>query len=518
MSDRPPESIVRPDGIMQDACQRLQQLSLKHPTEAEEELVVTLGAIMEAPPAPEILFPLLEDIRAPFCFVREAAVRHYLDKAPHLDSAEEAHFQHSIDAAQLMMRGYVFCARLEGTKSRAKASDEATWARQAATVLHRCLHYSAMVIFEHYRAKRELPPGTWSRHHSLFASANRLGLATLPIEDRVFDEVQTTHCQAAYALPLLAELARPYGRNPRDLNFIWSWSEQLAQEVRLAPVWQQSALAGHIVEFDQDAPPRPVQLVKPSKSTVRMDTSSVTGRIRQVLDKLAHGALPERLGLCPESVDNSRRLLAELLGLWSLEAPARQQPRTRQGSHARVCTGFAAIHHFVLGSETGAACLAQLKRLEGLEIHHHDEEWEVVDRCPTGIRLACSATNTRVANQQLIALRPDGSGSYLFGQVEWLKREQGGRLLAGIGIFPGTPQAVCVRMAPQVRGQKGLFVRAFVLRGESGLPEEASIFLPAGMPSSEGPVEMLYEECSLIRLGDEMARGLDFVQAGFTAL
>lgn len=518
MSDRLPEAILHPDGGVQAACLRLQELPLKHPTEAEEELVATLGAIMEAPPPPEILFPLLEDIRAPFCFVREAAVRHYLDKAPHLDSAEEAHFQHSIDAAQLMMRGYVFCARLEGTKSRAKSAEEANWTTQAATVLHRCLHYSAMVIFEHYRAKRELPSGTWSRHHSLFASANRLGLATLPIEDRIFDEVRTTHCQAAYAIPLLAELARPYGRNPRDLNFIWSWSEQIAQELRLTPIWQQSALAGHVVELDQDAPPRPVQLVQPNKSTVRMDTTSVTGRIRQVLDKLAHGALPERLGLCPESVDNSRRLLAELLGLWSLEAPARQQPRTRQGCHARICTGFAAIHHFVLGTEPGTACLAQLKRLEGLEIHHHDEEWEVIDRCPTGFRLACSATNTRLANQQLIALRPDGSGSYLFGQVEWLKREQCGRLLAGIGIFPGTPQAVCVRAAPLVRGQKGLFVRAFVLRSDTGLPEEASIFLPAGMQNGREAIEMLYEECSLIRLGNEIAHGLDFVQTGFAAL
>lgn len=503
----------------EEACRCLQYLPLAKPVDAEQELIRALDALLLAPPDPGDLFSLLEQIRGPLCFVREAAVRNYLGKAPHLDADEEAHFQRGIDSANLMLRSYLYCAGLEEADEPAGRAGKAPLAGETATVLQRCLHYSSMLIFEHYRAKRELPTGTWARHNRLFATAARRGIATLQVDDRIFDESRTSSCQAAFVTPLLVELARPYGRNAHDMNLIWRWAEQEAPEVEVQPLSNRSPAPAYAIELDQDAPLRPIKLIKGGRDTSQLKTAALTGHLRQILAKLAQGASPEHLGLCPENIEQSTRLLGQLATLWSLDTPQRREPRTPQGSHAQVCTGFHAMHHFLLGAESNAACLAQLKRLDGKESGPPPEAWEIIDQGPAGFRLAGPACGARLTNNQLLALRPDHASNFLLGQVSWLKREQSGRLIAGVAILPGIPQAVCVRPMPLIRGQKTSFVRAFLLHPGSGLPTRPSILIPADIRSSRrDPYEVLYDRHWQITLGDVIQTGSDFEQVAFTAI
>lgn len=517
MSSRPAHPALEGWNVaFQAAGQRLLHLPLAQPVLAEQELIQLLDIVRQTPPDTDTLFSLLEQVRASFCFVREAAVRRYLEKAPHLDEDEEEHFQRGIDATQRMVQSYVHCASLERPGEPARFAEDAAGARRAATVLHRCLYYSSMLIFEHYRAKRELPAGSWARHNTLFATANRQGIATLPVQDQIFDEPRVTHCQAAFVTPLLVEVSRPYGRGPRDLNLIWQWAEQAAHEVSIRPLARAASTSGYGIDFDQDAPLRPLSHLSGGCASSQFETAALTGHLRLILEQLAQGAAPERLGLCPESVDNTTRLLGQLAALWSLETGLRKQPRTRLDGHAQICAGFPGMHHFVLGGEPSAACIAQLKRLEGQPSQLRLESWEIVDRGPAGFRLACQATSTKLAHKQLLALRPDNEASYLLGEVEWLKREQSGRLLAGIAILPGRPQAVCVRAAPLIKGQKGLFVRAFLLRDEPGRSAAASVLLPEGMPWRHDKVEVLHDRYSEIKLGEVLQRGQDFIQVSFS--
>lgn len=497
----------------QTACQRLLQLPLAHPTRAEQELVESLDFLLREPPDAEILFPLLEQTRASLCFVQAAAVLHYLEKAPHLDTDEEAHFQRSIDAARLMMQSYMVCADLPGLRQVDDLVAGSAQARRIATVLHRCLYYSAMAIFEHYRAKRELPPGLWSQHNALYGCASRLGVATLQIDDQIFDEQRISHCQAAYVTPLLVELTGPYGRNPRDLNLIWQWAEQAAHDVQIRPLalLDPSSSPAYAVELEQDAPLRPLQLIKGRRTASQLETTVLTSHIHQILEELAAGASPERLGLYPENVENSKRLLGELESLWRLDRYHRRQPRTEARSRALICTGFKSMHHFVLATESTAACLAQLKRLDSNSSRHHTENWEIMDHGPGGYRLACQATATRLQTGQLIGLRPDNSTSYRLGQVSWVQRGQSGRLLAGVECFPGIPQAVCIRAMSQVRGQKGLFIRAFLPRSGSAGAAEPWILLPASAQFHHASLEVLYDHSWEIVLGKEIQHGSDYI-------
>jgi hypothetical protein len=407
------------------ACQRLQRLPLGLPLKAEQELIEMLELIGQSPPDAATLFSLLERIRGPLCFMREAAARHYLDKAPHLGAEEEPHFQRGIDAARLMMRSYTLCAGPGTLDDPASLRDDPVRADHAATVLHRCLHYSGMLIFEHYRAKRELPKGIWARHNILFATASHLGVATRPVHDQIFDEPWTSQCQAAFVIPLLVEMSRPYGRAPRDLNLIWQWAERTAHEVAIHPLAPPLPASGYAVELDQDAPLRPLRMIRGGRRSSRLETAALTGRLRDVLSLLARGASPERLGLCEENLEHSSRLLDQLADLWTLEAAQPRQPRTRQGSRAEVCTGIHPMPPSLPASEPEAT----------------GEEWEIVDRSPGGFCLSTPGTGLKLATQQLLGLRPQGEPGYILGQVSWLRREQSGRLRAGIVVLPGKPLA-----------------------------------------------------------------------------
>jgi hypothetical protein len=421
------------------ACERLQRLPLGHPLRAEQELVELLQLIGQSPPDAATLFSLLEQTRGPLCFMREAAARHYLEKAPHLGSDEEPHFQRGIDVARLMMRSYTLCAGPGTLDDPARLREDPAQADYAATVLHRCLHYSGVLIFEHYRAKRELPKGIWARHNVLFATASHLGVATRPVHDQIFDEPRITHCQAAFVTPLLAEMSRPYGRNPRDLNLIWQWAEKTAHEVAIRPLVQPPPASGYAIELDQDAPLRLLRMIRSGRRTSLLETASLTDRLRDVLAELAKGASPEQLGLCEENIEHSSRLLGQLASLWSLETAQQRPPRTRQGSRVEVCTGFHAMHHFLLETEPEAAVAAQSKGQEGIPSRHAREDWEIVNRSPGGFCLATLGTGLKLANQQLLSLRPQGEPGFILGQVSWLRREQSGRLLAGIAVLPGRP-------------------------------------------------------------------------------
>ena len=67
-----------------------------------------------------------------------------------------------------------------------------------ALILHRCLHYTALVMVEHYRARRELEAGLWLELHGYFGSAEEWGVATLPVADPEMPEHGQGHCAAIY--------------------------------------------------------------------------------------------------------------------------------------------------------------------------------------------------------------------------------------------------------------------------------------------------------------------------------
>ena len=102
-----------------------------------------------------------------------------------------------------------------------------------ATILHRCIYYTGMLIIEHYRARRELPAGIWLDLHGYFASAEEWGIAYTPVVDGLESNFQSTHRAAAYTSFLLIDIASPYSNTVRDLNSIRRWAGMWAPLVSI---------------------------------------------------------------------------------------------------------------------------------------------------------------------------------------------------------------------------------------------------------------------------------------------
>ena len=197
----------------------LSQLPLANPVVAERQLIRFLDGLLIAPPDPGVLLALLEQARAPLCFVEEEMARRYHNKSLPLSDEEESYFQQVVMAWRKMGKAYALCARLEEPDAQ-----NAQYVALVATILHRCLYYTGMVILEHYRARRELPPGIWLDLHGFYESAEEWGVAYTPVEDVLESSLQATHCAAAYTTLLLIDIASPYSNSVRNLNLIRRWA------------------------------------------------------------------------------------------------------------------------------------------------------------------------------------------------------------------------------------------------------------------------------------------------------
>ncbi len=116
------------------------------------------------------MLALLEQARAPLCFVEEEMARRYHNRALPLGDEEESYFQQVVTAWRKMGKAYALCASLEQPDT---ANPQ--YVTLVATILHRCLYYTGMVILEHYRARRELPPGYLARPAWLLRNGRGMG-------------------------------------------------------------------------------------------------------------------------------------------------------------------------------------------------------------------------------------------------------------------------------------------------------------------------------------------------------
>ena len=93
---------------LQSGMDYLSQLSLANPLVAERQLMSFVDALLMAPPESGVLLALLEQARAPMCFVEEEMARRYHNRALPLADEEESYFQQVVTAWRKMGKAYAF--------------------------------------------------------------------------------------------------------------------------------------------------------------------------------------------------------------------------------------------------------------------------------------------------------------------------------------------------------------------------------------------------------------------------
>ncbi len=512
----------------------LSQLVLANPMVAEQQLMRFLDALLAAPPAPAVLLGLLEQARTPLCFVEEEMARRYHGKAVPLAEEEEANFQQVVTAWRKAAKAYALCARLEQPDT-----GNVNYRSMMATILHRCLYYTGMVVLEHFRARRELPPGIWLELHGYYESAEEWGIAYLPVQDTLENSLQASHCAAAYVTLMLIDIASPYSNSIRNLTLIRRWAGSWAPLVSIHRLDDDLEVPAYVVELMKDAP------LHPSASNDnlggdarRVDTTRLGFQINHMLAQLRQRVTPSQLGLGEETSSHVLQLLEHLLRPWTQQAAPRRFRRFSSEGVARVAIGFDAMHYLVSGEEfvqPDAANTYSRGEFEELftfreqvspgqklnirpQIEFPVDEWSVINHSANGFRLGRSCAGQKIIHGQLMALCPHDGDSFLLAHVTWLMQEQGGGLLAGLATLPGMPQAIGARhLSPN--GAHERYVRAFLLPALPAIGEEASLVLPAGMYQASRTLEVFNREQSWqVRMMHVVQRGTDFDRVTYQAL
>ncbi len=511
----------------------LGRLPLANPAVAERELVQFLDWLLATPPEADDLFALLEQARMPLSFVEEEMARRYHNKPLTLGEPEEAAFQQVTAAWRRMEKAYALCARLQPPQA---GPDYRT---RVATILHRCLYYTGMIILEHYRARRELPPGLWLDLHGYYETAEEWGVAMTPVEDALDSERKTTHCTAIYAMLLLIDIAGPYSHSIRDLNLIRRWAGMWAPLVSVHRLADDDQVPAYVLELMKDQPLHPPQgSLAPGDDGRQLETGRLAIQLKTSLTQLRERILPSRLGLGEETPSHVIRLLDQVARPWTQQAAPRRFRRFPTSGTARVAVGFEAMHYFVSGREfvqPAAARTYSRGEFDTLftfrdridpqaplsireQVDFPADDWDVINHSANGFRLARSEAGQKVLHDQLMALCPPDGENFILAHSCWLMQEERGGVVAGIAVLPGLPTGVALRPeASQATGEP--FVRGFLLPPVAAIGEPASLVIPSGMYSASRILEVEDEHGHWRAVMKKLKqRGSDFERVTFEVI
>ncbi len=526
----PSPSLNIPD--LQAGSHYISQLSLANPDLAEQQIIAFLDALVENPPDAGVLLSLLEQTRVPLCFTEEEIARRYHNKALVLSDEQEESFQRVISAWRRMTTGYALCARMQEAEP-----DDPHFSTLVATIQHRCIYYTGMIVIEHFRARRELPAGIWQELHRYYEAAEKRGVSCTPVNDSLENDLQATHCAAAYVTLLLIEIANPYATSIRDLGLIRRWAGMWAPLVALHPVEDEYEIPPYVIEFTKDQPLHQTGSGDNIGGDARwLDTTRLGLQISHMVSQLHQRLTPSQLGLGEETSGHARRLLERLSRPWTQSASPRRFRRFASDGTARVAVGFEAIHYFVGGKEFvqpdsgsiyGRGQFDEVftfrdRASPGMtlnikpRVNYSADDWAVINHSANGFRLGRSSAGERIAHSQLLAVCPHDGERFLLGQATWLMQEQGGGILAGVAVLPGMPEAVTVRRASTQPGHADRFVRAFLLPPVEAIGQEGSLVLPTGVYQASGALELIGEGKSwTVRMKHVRQRGVDFERVSY---
>ena len=520
---------------LQSGLNYLAGVTLTNPLAAEQQLMHFIDALLAAPPDTETMLALLEKARAPICFVEGEMAKIYHNKPLVLNEQEEASFQQVLSAWQKLLKAYALCVQLEKP-----AADNTQQVSLMASILHRCIYYTGMIILEHYRARRELPRGIWLEMHGFYETAEEWGLAYTPVEDSLENSFQSTHCAAAYATMLLIDVASPYTNSVRDLNLIRRWASMWAPLISIHQLDDDLEIPPYIVELFKDSPLHPSALVEvPDSYARRLDTTRLGLQITNMLSQLRQRISPSQLGLGEETSGHIIQLLERLSRPWTQSASPRKFRRFASEGVARVAVGFEAMYFYLTGKElqqpssANSYSRSEVEQLFtfgervnpelGLNINpehsHLLENWSVINHSASGFRLGSNDSAQKIRHGQLMAICPHDGERFLLAQATWLMQEASGGMILGVATLPGLPVGVgiCLTSGNGPSGHRR--IPAFLLPPVPVFKEEASLVLPSGTYQSMGILDLFGADRNWqLRMTHIIQHGTDFDRIGYQTL
>ena len=387
---------------------------------------------------PRERFKTLEVLRKAVFAVGHDCRRRCEGKPLPLAAAERA----TLDAARRLWRGYAagyqHClqACLDG---------DASLSKRSARVAHRVAACLRMEQLTGYAGGAAPGPGFWKAFHALFLSAERLGCASEPVEDRLLGETRTSSVSGQHAMALMLHLAQPFSLSGGQLAAAVRWLARWRERVRIAGRPDIEAKSSPLLlDLAEDQPLHEGRREAYLPRWLVLD--SVLGKMRGRREALAAGESPESLKLGDRLPAEGCMALLETLAD-RLQHPPQALPADPAGMpELSVGAGLDVIHRLLGGGGLAEA----LHPASATDDHLASEQLavfgHVVREAPP--RAEAGLERWRLARRErkeLVLLRPPGNGASRLALRGLLAiRRQEGCLLAVItGLRQGEDGTLC---------------------------------------------------------------------------
>jgi hypothetical protein len=529
----PLDSPQAPQIASLEQCKKwLAALPLTNMRTAQGEIAAQLAVLNRYPVTPLARLKVAEHLRETVNFIQTELAKKYQKKPIPLAEVEQATWDSVVGLWHSMGLAYRHCLQ-------AAADGEAEAVGHIALITQRCLRYTTLQMLEHFRVYRQLDENLWAQLHMLYRFAEDSGFATRPMKDSLNRHNEMTTCSAAYVHALLLYLAHPYELSPRQLAVLDKWLDKWALRVPL--VIERPAIPDvtpRVVDLAAGGPPL-VTGTEPLATPRYLDSERLASGIRKRIKFLRKGGSPTELDMGEECVQpGCESFMAGLYQHWC-EAPVQRSAQRRSGQDkVQAVFGMALpMHYFVSGGKPFVQP-DQEKEISWQELQDFQmfgyvrnrteqalsvaplgyvlETWKIQDESALGFCLHCDdAANRQVRHNQLLAILPSDSATFVLAVVKWLSLDRDGGMRVGVHTLPGAVSAISARRSALNAAVGNKFVPAFLLPQVPALQAPQNLVLPQGWFFAGGVVEIFHGTLKEVKMLTLLEKGSDFERVSF---
>jgi len=522
-----------------EAC--LEKLNTLNPTNVDHAytvLVEMLGALLLGTiPDAKKHIEVLEAGREPLALIQDALAQRYTTHPLPPNAQENQTLLQVVSLWRLMARSYAQIARRHDIP---KDGDNLP-----ALLAQRRVFYCGQIILEYFRARRELPEEAWASLHKAFMAAEEQGVANVRVADVLNEVWREQSAIEAFITILMIDLASPYGRSRRELEWVFRWAQRFAPFCTLEAVTEEVGESkSYGLDLDADHGLRPLNTLGGSgEHRRRFDGSRLAEQIREMVDRFKQGVKPSALGLGEDtSASACARLLVSLYRPWGLASAERRFTRRHVQGEVELSGDWKAIGFHIQGKvfeppssaaksniradlslrtfgerveEVPAVDVHLSRRLKAEKQGLACEYWQVVDESLDGFRLERRAEGIRLSHKQLVCLLPPGSERFLIGRVSWLMYREDGVLEIGVNLLAGVPKVIAVRQTGLNTGKRGVYQQGFLLSATPALKKPETLVIPPSWYQANRVIEIYNDKPRELRLTRLKQRGANFDHSEF---
>jgi hypothetical protein len=487
----------------------LETLPLERTAEAHEMVSAQVGLVARSALPPLEKLRILELLYQTAAYLQNALAGRYLGCALPLSIVEYSVWRTVVELWQALFEAY------EHALQSAVAGDAALKVHGPLLAL-RSIELTASVVREHHRVYREVPGALWLRLHTLYATAERHGLATQGVPDPLAPAGQVRTPMAAYGAAALNQLSNPYAMSQRQMKFMYRWTALWEALVRVSPMPHSPGAAGGLaLDLRKGVPALPATRVEAGPSVRYLDLEQLGQALRRVLALLRQGHPPEALGLGPDCRQpGCERLLTLLYIQWCGGGMGPFAEQGERGEDARAFVGFGRILRQLPGGASASERMGPLSVAAASDCEH----WHLAGTSAPGFVAVARGPecDERVQHHQLVALGRRTHTHLQLAVVQWMRLEESAELSLGLRLLAGVPSRTTLHELA-TGGEMSIETGAILLPAAPELRTPATLltapgFFGAGREVALAPASGTPTRVRLLRL---LERGVDFERTVF---